>query len=847
MPDTTTQRFLNSPIGLTSEEAHARLLEAGPNDPAPAQRRSALAQLLRLFTNPLIAILLVASALSAAVGEWVNASIIFVMVLLGVAIIFVQTYHSQRAVEQLRGSVAPTATILRNGTWVELPRWEIVPGDVMRLEAGDLVPADAGLIESQHLHIQESALTGESLPVEKEAPSNDTSPEEVNRIFLGTSVVSGTATALVTATGQATVFGGIAKRLAMRPPETEFDRGTRQFGFFIMKTVLFLVLFVFLVNASLKRDPFESLLFAIALAVGLTPEFLPMITSVTLAQGAVHMARKKVIVKNLATMQNFGSTDVLCSDKTGTLTSGRLMLDRHVDALGTPSERTFQFVYINSALQTGVSNPVDTSVRRAEACNPLDQAILGHDRPDMQAYRKLAEIPFDYERRLVSVAVQNGAERLLITKGAPENLVTRCGSYERDGKQCPMDDPARESCEKTYREFSENGFRVLGVAYRYIEEQESYSLSDEENLTLLGFVTFFDPPLEEAADAIRSLHRDGIRVKILTGDNPLVAKYICEQVGLHVHRIVIGDELDQINDAALAHLAERAAVFARVSPMQKNRIILALKARGHVVAFLGDGINDAPSLHTADVGISVSTAVDVAKDAADIILLERSLKVLHDGIIEGRKAFGNVMKYLLMGTSSNFGNMFSMAAASVFLPFLPMLPTQILLNNFLYDLAQVTIPTDNVDPSFIRKPRRWDIRLIRNFMIFIGPISSIYDFLTFYVMLAVFKSSAPLFHTGWFVESLATQTLVLFVIRTAGNPLRSRPSMPLALTTIIVVLICVALPFTSISQTLGFVPLPGLYFVFLFSVTLTYLLLVEVVKRRLMRDDKPNHRGLAMS
>ena len=777
------------------------------------------------------------------------------MVLLGVTIIFIQTYHSQRAVERLRKSVAPTATVLRDGVWNELPRSEIVPGDVIRLVAGDLVPADARLIECEHLHVQESALTGESFPVEKRAVADQPAgAADTGTVYLGTSVVSGTATALVTATGPQTAFGDIAKRLAARPPETEFDRGTYQFGLFIMRTVLFLVLFVFLVNAVFKRDAFESLLFAIALAVGLTPEFLPMITSVTLAQGAVHMARKKVIVKNLATMQNFGSIDVLCSDKTGTLTSGELELSHHVDAFGSASEQTFRYVYINSILQTGIQNPVDESLRQkrarpatstansAEIRDPLDLAILSHDHPDVHAYKKVREIPFDFERRMLSVVAENGGGRLLITKGAPESVLARSVAYELDGSQHDMDDAARSRCENTYLGYCAEGFRVLGVAYRAVPIQETYETSDERDLVFVGFATFFDPPLEEAGAALQSLHGDGVRVKILTGDNAIVAKYICEKVGLHVGRIVEGDELDRMNDAAVAHLAEKTTVFARVSPMQKNRIILALKSRKHAVGYLGDGINDAPSLHTADVGISVSTAVDIAKDAASIILLERSLKVLHEGIIEGRKAFGNVMKYLLMGTSSNFGNMFSMAAASLFLPFLPMLPTQILLNNFLYDLAQVTIPTDNVDPSFIRKPRHWDIRLIRHFMIFIGPISSVYDFLTFYILLVVFKSGEALFHTGWFVESLATQTLVLFIIRTAGNPFRSRPSIALATTTILVVIVGLLIPFTPLSATLGFVPLPRLYFGFLAVATLTYLASIEVVKRRLMRDETSTRR-----
>ena len=817
----------SAPRGLTTEVARARLGEFGPNEPAATQRIGSLTELVRLLANPIVSILLVASIISAFVGEFVNATIIVAMVVLGVGINFIQTHQSRRAVEALRKSVAPTASVLRDGHWMEIPRVEVVPDDFIRLVPGDLVPADGRIVDCEHLHVQESALTGESVPVEKQQDDD---------VFLGTSVVSGSATAIVIATGRSTSFGAIAERLASRRPDTEFDRGTYQFGLFIMRTVVFLVLFVFLINAALKRDPFESLLFAIALAVGLTPEFLPMISSVTLAHGAVHMAHKKVIVKNLASMQNFGSIDVLCSDKTGTLTTGNLSLDKHVDALGAPSEVTFQHAYINSSLQAGISNPVDDTIRQTTA-NPLDAAILNHDHPDIRNYNKIAEIPFDYERRLVSVVAENGNQRMIITKGAPESVLAHCAAYESGGQPHLMDDAARAQCEKTYQSFCTTGFRVIAVAYRQIPIQSKYDREDERDLVLSGFITFIDPPLEEAAAAIRSLRRDGIRVKILTGDNAQVTKYICARVGLRIGRIVEGSTLDRMNDAAVAHLAERTGAFARVSPAQKNRIILALKARKHAVGYLGDGINDAPSLHSADVGISVSTAVDVAKDSADVILLERSLKVLHEGIIEGRKAFGNVMKYLLMGTSSNFGNMFSMAAASVFLPFLPMLPTQILLNNFLYDLAQITIPTDNVDRGFIRKPRHWNIKLIRDFMIYIGPISSVFDFLTFYAMLAVFKANEALFHTGWFVESLATQTLVLFVIRTAGNPLRSRPSPALAVTTISIVLIGIILPFSPLAATLGFVPLPGLYFVFLGGATLTYLLFVEVVKRRLMRDE----------
>jgi P-type Mg2+ transporter len=824
--------------GLSTTEACLRLSKIGPNEPVASRRNSGLTQVLFLFVNPLVIILLIASAISAAVGEVLNASIIALMVLLSVALNFFQTYRSQRAVERIRKEVAPTATVLRDGNWTELPRREVVPGDVISLTAGDLVPADACLFKVRDLHVQQAALTGESLPVEKEAVnlqaiSEDTSDD--HKVFLGTSVVSGTGTALVIATGKNTTFGDIATRLATKPPETEFERGTRQFGLLIMKTTVLLVLFVLLVSVVLHRDFMESLLFAVALAVGLTPEFLPMITTVTLGQGAVHMARKKVIVKHLEAMQNFGSIDVLCSDKTGTLTSGEMALDQHLDPFGTSSERVFLLAYLNSLHETGVPNPLDQAIKQSRSSNPLDTAVLRHDHPDIHAYKKFDEIPFDFERRRVSIVVEHEDERLLITKGAPESVLPVCTDYELNGQRYPLDADSRGRAEASYRQLCSKGFRMLAVAYAAVPLKDVYRSGDEQNLVLAGFLTFSDPPLESAKLAIENLNRDGIQIKILTGDNELVTQHICSQVGLDVGRIILGDELERMTDPALAHVVEQTFVFARVSPAQKNRIILALKRRSHVVGYLGDGINDAPSLHAADVGLSVSTAVDVAKDAADFILLERSLDVLHEGIIEGRKAFGNVMKYLLMGTSSNFGNMFSMAVASLFLPFLPMLPTQILLNNFLYDLAQVTIPTDHVDQTFIHKPQRWNVSMIRDFMIYIGPLSSIYDFLTFFALLRVFHASEQLFHTGWFVESLATQTLVIFIIRTAGNPLRSRPSIALATTTVLVVLVGIVIPYTALGGLLGFTALPVSFLLFLVIASVTYLLLVEVVKRRLMR------------
>jgi len=812
--------------GLTSQEAQRLLTKVGFNEPARVKRAGAVVQFLLLFANPLVLILLVTSLVSALLGESVSAAIIVVIVLLGIAIDFVQTYRSQRAVERLREGVALTATVLRDGAWMEMPSRQIVPGDMIRLSAGDMVAADARLLTARDLHVQQAALTGESMPVEKEARESDSRPshpaEALNEVFLGTSVVSGTATAEVTATGPATAFGEIAARLAARPPETEFDRGTRRFSYLILRTVFFLVLFVAVVSIARKRDPIESLLFAVALAVGLTPEFLPMIVSVTLAHAAVRMARQKVIVKDLAVMQNFGSMDILCSDKTGTLTTGVMSFERPLDPLGRSADHVFQLAYLNSYYETGIKSPLDT-------------AILQQAQPNVEPFHKVDEVPFDFERRRLSVVVEKDGKRTLITKGSPEGVMAVCSSFEVDGQIRPLDAEAHSRCQSTYQALSAQGYRVLGVASRAVPIQEAYRIADEKDLVLTGFLTFVDPPRPDVREVLQALRRDGVQVKILTGDNELVTRHICEQVGLDGTGMILGDALDSMTETALAHVAEESTIFARVSPAQKDRILLALKRRSHVVGFLGDGINDAPSLHTADVGISVATAVDVAKDAAQIILMESGLGVLHLGILEGRKAFGNVVKYLMMGTSSNFGNVFSMAIATLFLPFLPMLPMQVLLNNLLYDLSQITIPTDNVDPSFIGKPRLWDISMIRNFMLIIGPISSLFDFLTFYVLLSLFHASQEFFHTGWFVESLATQTLVLLVIRTTGNPLRSKPSLALVATVIAVVLIGALLPVTPLAPRLGFTPLPITFFVFLVAATAIYLVLVELVKRPIVR------------
>ena len=818
-------RLGSSEDGLSAEEARLRLVQFGLNRPEAIRAVSPLKEFLRFGANPLVIILLVAAMVSAAAGEHVDAVIIAVIVLLSIIVNFVQAARSEQAVTRLRETVATTATARRDGTWTEVPRYDVVPGDLVRLAAGDLIPGDARIIASRDLHVQQAALTGESLPTDKRGAADCAGMallDSPNLLFLGTSVVSGTATAVVFATGFATAFGDIAQRLAERAPETEFDRGLRRFGALITKTVFFLMLFILAINLGLHRNALESLLFAVALAVGLTPEFLPMITTVTLAAGAVRMARKKVIVKHLAAIQNLGSVDILCTDKTGTLTAGKMTLDAWLDPFGEPSERTLLLAYLNSRFETGIKSP-------------LDQAILGHPPPlDIAQYQKADEVPFDFERRRLSVVVSANGANLLITKGAPESVLAVSSAYEAHGATHPLDDGARRRCEETYRGLGERGLRVIAVAYRAGLPQPAATVADEQGLTLAGFLAFVDPPLAGAAEAIAALRHDGVHIKLLTGDNELVTRDVCRQMGINAFRIVLGSEIDRLGDNALAHIAETVHVFARVSPAQKSRIIMALKQRSHVVAFIGDGINDAPSLHIADVGISVASAVDVARDAAEIVLLESNLAVLHSGIIEGRRAFGNVIKYILMGTSSNFGNMFSMAGAALLLPFLPMLPTQILLNNFLYDLAQLTIPTDHVDPSYISRPQRWNIGIIRNFMVVIGPVSSIFDFLTFFVLLKVFHASEVLFHTGWFVESLATQTLVVFIIRTARSPWTNMPSAPLVATALLAVLIGAFLPFSPLAARLGFVPLPARFLAFLVVATLVYLAIVEWVKRRLM-------------
>jgi Mg2+-importing ATPase len=805
--------------GLTSAEAILRLRRDGPNELAPPPRLQVVRALARDLANPLVLVLLLASVVSAALGQFVSAVVTSAMIVLSVTLNFVQSYRSQQAARRLRERVGQTASVVRDSAVCTVPLREVVRGDVVHLAAGDLVPADARLLSAKDLFLNEAALTGESLPCEKHVADGGGD----GRVLRGTSVVSGVGIAVVTATGPATQFGHVIAQLAARPPETEFERGTRRFGLLILKLVLFLVLFVFLVNALLQRDTLESFLFSVALAVGLTPELLPMIVSVTLAAGAVRMARRGVIVKRLAAIENFGSMDILCSDKTGTLTVGEIAVDRHVNLNGEEDERVIRLAALNSAFQTGLRSP-------------MDDAILRHEHPAVGECVRIDEVPFDFSRRRVSVVVDAADGRSLVIKGAPEGVLPLCTAVALDGGTEPFHADAQARAHALFEALSRDGFRVLAIAARPVKTQPAYGVVDECDLTLVGFAAFLDPPRPDVGATIDALHEDGIEVKILTGDNELVTERVCAQVGFAADSIVLGADIDRMSDPALAAVAERTRVFARVSPTQKNRIVQALRGRGHVVGVVGDGINDAPALRSADVGISVDTAVGVARDAADIILLEKALTVLHDGVVEGRRSFGNIMKYVLMATSSNFGNMLSMALASLVLPFLPMLPLQILLNNFLYDLSQVAIPSDRVDRTWQRKPRRWSVAFIRRYMLTIGPISSVFDLATFALMLGVFRADEPLFRTGWFVESLATQTLVIFVIRTAAPPWALPPGRGLMIGVAASLGTGILLPFTPLATWLGFVPLPPLFFAFLVVMTVAYLAVVEVAKRRFYRD-----------
>jgi Mg2+-importing ATPase len=809
--------------GLTSEQATDRREVYGRNDISPARKRPPIIRFLEHFWNLLIIILLIAAAISVFVGEFTDAAIIFVIVIISVTLDFFQEYKAENAADLLKQKLVSKAAVFRDGKQVELPITEIVPGDLIFLAAGDIVPADARVLAERDFYINQSALTGEPFPVAKTAgveDPNTTLTEAGNYIFLGTSVVSGTATAIITRTGMSTEFGKVAKILVGRPPETEFERGLKQFSYLMSKFIFFLVIFVFFINALFRHGVLESLLFSVALAVGMTPELLPMILSLNLSKGSIAMSQKGAIVKHPESIQNFGSMDVLCTDKTGTLTENQIALVRHLDTEGNDSENVLLYSYINSFFDTGLKSP-------------LDEAILKFRHIDIDAYRKIDEIPFDFLRKRISVIVSRGSGRILVAKGAPEEVLRVCSERERGGVVEPLTEAGKEQITTIYQAQSAAGFRTLAVCYRSLpEDQARFSATDEKGMILVGLVTFIDPPKESARDSVQLLARSGIELKILTGDNELVAKKTCDLIGLPAKGVLTGAGIEHLDQETLSRVVENVTIFSRMTPVQKNRVMIALKHNGHVVGFMGDGINDAPSIREADVGISVENAVDIAKESADIILLKNDLRVLNDGVLEGRKTFGNTMKYILMGTSSNFGNMFSVAGASLFLRFLPMLPIQILLNNLLYDVSESTIPTDNVDASYISTPKKWDIEFIKKFIMVFGPISSVFDFITFFVLLFIFNADAALFQTAWFIESICTQTLVIFVIRTRVVPFyKSRPSIPLLVSTLMIVAIACILPFTFIGSIFSFVPPPVSFFAVLAGLVAGYLIITELVKR----------------
>jgi Mg2+-importing ATPase len=827
------QVLKTSQSGLTTQEAKTRLETYGYNELAKKKKRSGVSAFLYRLTSPLVLILLFACIVSVYEHDVPDASIILTIILVSIALDTYQESKASKAADLLKKKVTTTATVIRNGTKQEVDLSEIVPGDLIFLIAGDIIPADARILNAKDLFMDQSALTGESFPMEKEykplrVKKGAALTDWNNFLFMGTSVISGTATAVVANTGSSTEYGKIAKRLVTKEPETEFERGTRRFGLMMMEVTLVLVVFVFFMNSLFGRGLLTSLEFAVALAVGLTPELLPMIITINLSKGALEMSHRGVIVKRLSSIQNFGSMDVLCTDKTGTLTKNEISLVLHVDAESNDSEKVLIYSYLNSYYETGLKSP-------------LDDAVLRFKRLDITDYAKIDEIPFDFTRKRVSIVAERKGEQILVTKGAPEEVMKVCTKCELRGTVLDLTESIHDKIEQAYKHMSSQGFRVLGVSYKKFSEKMTVcKVGDECDMVFLGLIAFMDPPKETAAKTLRELKKAGIELKILTGDNELVTKKVCQDIGFEIQGIVTGEELYDMRDDALARVVEQANIFARVTPAQKDRIMNALRTHGHVVGFLGDGINDAPSIKTADVGISVNNAVDVAKESADIILLHKSLEVLNQGVLEGRKTFGNTMKYIRMGTSSNFGNMFSVAGASIVLPiffnvqFLPMEPTQILLNNLLYDISETTIPTDKVDKEYIGTPKRMDVSMVRKFMIFFGPISSIFDYMTFFIMLFLFNAwkNGPLFQTAWFVESFFTQTLVIFVIRTRKVPFfRSGPSKLLTFSSLATIAVALVLPWTAIGTLFGFIPLPLIYFAYLAVLTVTYLLLVELTKR----------------
>ncbi len=812
--------------GIQQTEAESRIKQYGPNALKAQRQTTAFGLLLRQFKSPLVLILIFASIVSAFVGEWTDAIIVLAVVLGSTMLGFVQEYRASNAVEKLRSQVTIKSNVLRDGKPQLLPSEQVVPGDVVLLSAGSLIPADGIVLEANDLFVNQAVLTGETFPVEKApgiVPANASLAERTNVVFMGTSVRSGMAHVLIVQTGKSTVFGQIAERLTLRPAQTDFERGVQHFGYLLTRVMVVMVVLVLAINIFLAKPPIESLLFALALAVGLTPELLPAIISITLSHGAQEMAKHGVIVRRLNAIENFGSMDVLCTDKTGTLTAGVVRLDGTFDPNGQPSSTVLNYTFLNSQYQTGLTNP-------------LDDAIIAYAQQaglKTGAEQKIDEIPYDFVRKCLSVVTANtNNKRTLITKGALENILKICSQVKSGSESHPLDEKMLAGIEQHYNDWSDKGFRVLGVATKSLEEQAtSYSSADENGLSFIGFLLFFDPPKADVQQAIVDLASRGVQIKIITGDNEKVARHVAEAVHLPPMGLLTGSALNSMSDEALWQAAERTNIFAAVDPNQKERIILALRKTKHVVGYMGDGINDAPALHAADVGISVDTAVDVAKEAADFVLLKQDLGILREGIDVGRMTFANTLKYILTTISANFGNMFSMAAASLLLPFLPMLASQVLLENFLSDIPSTAIASDNVDPEWVAKPRRWNTVYIRDYMVLFGLVSSIFDFLTFGVLLFLFRASPVEFRTGWFIESLLTELVIALVVRTRRVFFRSRPGKILLISTLIFIGVTFVLPYVPFNFLFGFTPLPAPLMLTMLGLTALYVLVTEIAKK----------------
>jgi len=814
-------KFQTTITGLTSDEAKKRLTDFGANRLKPQRRSNAFTLLIGQFKSPIILILLFATILSLFLHNIVDASIILAIVVISGILGFWQEHSASNAVEKLLAMVQITAAVLRDGNEKEIPIEDVVPGDMVKLNAGDIVPGDCLLIESKDLFVDEAMLTGETYPVEKDVsvlPADTALSKRTNALWMGTHIVSGNAKALVTLTGKNTEFGKVSERLKLKPQETEFEHGIRRFGYFLGEVTLVLVVLIFAINVYLHRPVLESFLFSLALAVGLTPQLLPAIISINLAHGAKKMAEKKVIVKRLASIENFGSMNVICSDKTGTLTEGTVKVESALDINGVANDKVLLFAYMNAFYQTGFTNPID-------------EAILNYRKIDLSGYHKQDEIPYDFLRKRLSISVVQNHVHIMLTKGALANILEVCTMAEtKDGKIVDIES-LKDTIQKHFEEFSNNGFRTLGIAYRNLSSESLINKGDEKDMTFLGFLTLFDPPKENIIETIAKLKNLGVTLKIITGDNHLVAASLSKKMGLSDTKIITGTQIRQMSDAALLSHVGSTDVFAEIEPNQKERIIIAMRKAGNVVGYMGDGINDASALHAADVGISVDTAADVAKEAADIVLLEKDLGVLIDGVREGRTTFANTLKYVFMATSANFGNMFSMAGVSLFIPFLPLLPKQILLTNLMTDFPEMTIATDSVDEQMIDYPRRWDIKAIRKFMITFGLVSSVFDYLTFGLLLLILHANEDQFRTGWFLESVISASMIVLVIRSRKPFFRSRPGKYLLIATLSIALITLVFPFTPLGKIFGFSPLTFSTYLLLLLIVVLYILMAEITKR----------------